>query len=170
MLTGLTEQYHASPGELSFANGWGAGITTACGALLMLIVPAGWDRRFVYAAAGLVYASASLLLASGPLSPGTFLVGMLASNFAQGFCWSALTGLILSLMGVPGRSESSRYALLGSLFFASTTYMVWLDGRVIQRYGPRSLGLFDAVANIASAALFFLWWIPTRRLRSQPAA
>lgn len=170
VLTGLTEQYHASAGELSFANGWGAGITTACGALLMLLVPARWDRRSVYAAAGLVYASASLVLASGPLRPMTFVVGMLASNFAQGFCWSALTGLILSLMGTPGRSESSRYALLGSLFFASTTYMVWLDGRVIQTYGPRSLGLFDAAANIASAALFFLWWICARRFRPQAAA
>jgi predicted MFS family arabinose efflux permease len=136
----------------------------------MLLVPARWDRRSVYAAAGLVYASASLLLASGPLSSRTFVVGMLASNFAQGFYWSALTGLILSLMGTPGRSESSRYALLGSLFFASTTYMVWLDGRVIETYGPRSLGLFDAAANLAPAALFFLWWIGTRRFRSQAAA
>ena len=60
-------------------------------------------------------------------------------------------------MCTSGRSESNCYALPTSLFFSSSMHMVWLDGRIVQWFGPGPFGLFDAAANLA-AALFFSWW------------
>ena len=149
VLTGLTEQYHASAGELSSANGWGAGIATACGTLLMLLLRlhAGRGDRVRCGWGGLCHR----LPGSGKRSfvPQDVCSGMLASNFAQGFCWSAhWINLVSHGNTGPFREQSLHSAWFALLRLYNLHGLA--HGRVIQTYGPRSLGLFDAAANIAS--------------------
>jgi MFS transporter, PAT family, beta-lactamase induction signal transducer AmpG len=159
MLTGLSAEYHASAAQVAFANGWGGGLITAAGALCVLLVPARWNRLPAYCLAAVVYGIVSLLIGAGPMKASTLVAGLLASNFAQGICWGAYTGVILQTMGRDGRCHSSRCAVLNSLGNFSAVYLLWAEGKVAAHFGAHAVGYFDGAANLATAAAFFLWWV-----------
>jgi PAT family beta-lactamase induction signal transducer AmpG len=158
VLSGLTREYHASADQLGFANGWGGGVITALGALCVLLTPRSWNRMLTYALAAIVYGAVSLAIAFSPLRASTLIVGLLASNFVQGIAYAAYTGVILQTMGSIGRVQSSRYTILNSIGNIPVVYMTALEGIAAGRFGTRSVGVFDGVLNILTAALFFLWW------------
>jgi len=158
VLSGLTREYHASADQLGFANGWGGGVITSLGALCVLLTPKSWNRMLTYALAAIVYGAVSLAIAFGPLRASTLIVGLLASNFVQGIAYAAYTGVILQTMGAIGRVQSSRYTILNSIGIIPLVYMTALEGVAAGRFGTRSVGVFDGVLNLATAALFFLWW------------
>jgi PAT family beta-lactamase induction signal transducer AmpG len=158
VLSGLTREYHASADQLGFANGWGGGVITAAGALCVLLTPKSWNRMLTYALAAIVYGAVSLAIAFSPLRASTLIVGLLASNFVQGIAYAAYTGVILQTMGSIGRVQSSRYTILNAIGNIPVVYMTALEGVAAGRFGTRSVGAFDGVLNLATAALFFLWW------------
>jgi hypothetical protein len=158
VLSGLTGSYGASAAQLGFANGWGGGLFCAAGALCVLAMPAHWNRMIPYALSGIGYGAVSLLIGAAPLRPSTLIVGMLASNFAQGICYAAYTGVILQTMGIGGRCQSSRYTILNSAGNLPVVYMTAIEGVVAGRYGAHSVGLFDGAMNLLTVAIFFAWW------------
>jgi PAT family beta-lactamase induction signal transducer AmpG len=167
VLSGLTREYGASAGELGFANGWGGGLLCALGALCILLAPPRWNRTLPYALAGIVYGGVSLLIAAGPLRPSTLIAGLLASNFVQGICFAAYTGLVLQTAGMGGRIHSSRYTILNSIGNLPVVYMTALEGQVAGHFGARAVGLFDGGLNLLTVAIFFVWWTWMRMHRRE---
>jgi PAT family beta-lactamase induction signal transducer AmpG len=158
VLSGLTRDYGAGADQLGFANGWGGGLLTATGALCVLLMPARWNRMLPYALSGIVYGAVSLLIGAGPLRPMTLIAGMLASNFAQGICYAAYTGVILQTMGIGGRCQSSRYTILNSIGNLPVVYMTVLESLAAAHFGAHAVGVFDGAFNLLTAAIFFAWW------------
>jgi len=165
VLSGLTKEYGATAEQLAFANGWGGGLLTAVGALAVLLMPARWNRMVPYALSGIIYGAISLTIGAGPLRPMTLIAGMLVSNFAQGICFAAYTGVLLQTMGMDGRCHSSRYTILNSTGNVPVVYMTKLLGIVAAHFGTRAIGLFDGGLNLATAAIFFAWWVWVRVAR-----
>jgi PAT family beta-lactamase induction signal transducer AmpG len=164
VLSGLTVEYHASADQLGFANGWGGGLCAAGGALLFLLFPSRWNRLVSYATAAILYGTVSVLLGLAPLTAPTLVVGLLASNFAQGAIYAAYTGLILQTMGTGGHCHSSRYTLLNSCGSLPLVYVLALEGWAAGRFGPHAAGLLDGALNLLVAAIFFGWyaWVRLR--------
>ena len=162
IISGLSHEYGATNEQLGFANGWGGGLFTAAGSLCLLMMPSRWNRLIPYAVSGVIYGGVSVLIACGPLRPSTLIVGLLASNFVQGICFAAYTGVILQTMGMGGRCHSSRYTILNSVGNLPVVYMVAIEGMVAGHFGTRSIGVFDGALNLGTAALFFAWWVWVR--------
>jgi PAT family beta-lactamase induction signal transducer AmpG len=167
VITGMSKDYGASNDQLGFANGWGGGLLTALGSMCVLGMPARWNRMIPYALSGIIYGSVSLLIACGPLRPSTLIAGLLASNFAQGICFAAYTGVVLQTMGVGGRGHSSRYTILNSIGNMPVVYMVALESLIASHFGARSIGLADGLLNLATAGIFFVWWVWVRARHPQ---
>ncbi len=170
VLTGLSEEYHATAAQLAFANGWGGGAFVVLGSMSLLALPARWNSLARYVLAGIVNGVVSGLVAFGPLTSTTFIVGMLASNFAVGVCYAACTGLVLSLAGHACRRQGTRYALFNSLANLSSTYMVALEGYSAGHYGTRYASGIDGLGSLLTAALVgvvYLGWRARRQRRPE---
>ena len=100
---------------------------------------------------------------------GTLITGLLISNFARGLTFACYTGVVLQMMGTGGEGNSTRYMLLNSIGNIAVIYMTWTAGIVVGRFGTRSLGVFDGLANILAALTFVCWWIFWRRNNSYMA-
>jgi PAT family beta-lactamase induction signal transducer AmpG len=168
VLTGLQRDYHATSAQIAFANGWGGGLLTILGTLAALLIPVRWNRMVAYALACTFYGAISLLIGIAPLTSRTIVAGMLASNFGVGLCFGLYTGLLLYIMRREGRCQSSRYTLLNSVGNLPLAYLLFIEGKVVAHFGPRSLGLFDAAANFVPIGIFFAWWAWKQARLPQP--
>ena len=161
VLAGLTKEYHASPTQLAFANGWGGGLFIVAGTMSMLLVPAHWNSLTRYVLAGVANAVVSLSIALAPLTATTYMTGMLASNLASGMCYASATGVVLSLAGHAGKRQGSRYALLNSMANVSVMYMIAVEGWGAGRFGTRFASLIDGLGSLVIAVLasvaFVVW-------------
>lgn len=163
LMGGLTKEYGASSAQLAFANGFGGGIATAVGSLCAILWPAKWNRMVPYMGSAVLYMVFVGAVALGPVAPWVLVSGLIASNFATGLCYGCYTGVVLQTMGEGGRRQSTRYTLLNAIGNLPVVYMVYLCGRVADRfgtqYGPRVIAGFDGLVNLASVAIFFTWWV-----------
>ena len=153
VLTGLSEEYHATAAQLAFANGWGGGVCIILGALSLLALPARWSSLTRYVVAGSLNGLVSLGVALSPLTPTTYVAGLLASNFTTGMSYASVTGLVLQLVGQAGQRQSSRYALVQSLSNFSLTYMIALEGYGADHHGTQAAAWIDAASSLLTAAL-----------------
>jgi PAT family beta-lactamase induction signal transducer AmpG len=158
LMGGLTKQYGATETQLAFASGWGGGLLTAAGSLCAILWPARLNRMVPYIGSSVLYMAIMAAVAMGPMRASTLVLGVLASNFATGLCYGCYTGLVLQTLGEGGRRQSSRYTLLNAVGNLPIVYMLWLCGRVAERFGPRSIAGFDALMNAATILLFGVWW------------
>ncbi len=158
VLTGLTQTYGVTAGQLAFAGGLGGGLFTMAGALCILFFPAHRNRMVPYALSAILYGLISFAIAAGPIRPFTFIAGMLLSSFAQGVVYAAYTGMLLQTVNAAGRVQGTSYSLLNSIGNLPLLYMTWMEGRVAGHLGARSVGLFDGATNLLVAAVFFAWW------------
>lgn len=158
VLLGLTKTYHATDAQLAFADGWGAGIITALGALCTLLTPKSWNRMLPYAMVGVAYGASSLAIGLLPLTPTGFIMGLLLTNFAAGVAYGLYTGLVLQTAGFGGLRHSTRYTILNSLGSIAVVYMLALLGFVSGRRGAHAAAMTDGAMNIGAAVLFFAWW------------
>jgi len=164
LLPGLAKDFHVSAGEVALANGILGGLLTAAGALSVTLLPHQYSKQSAYATAGLVNALMISLLCVLPPGPTTYLMSVALYLFTLGICNALFTILVFELLGVAGRSASSRYTVLLSFGNASVAYMTWIDGRGYHLFGPRGLPGTEALLTSITAIVFLLWL----RLRQQP--
>jgi len=158
LMSGLTREYGASLPQLAVGRGFGGGVLTATGAMCAVLMPVRHNATTLYAFTGLLYGAVCLVVAAGPLHPVTLIVGLLFSNFARGLSFACYTGVVLQIIGVRGEGKSGQYILLNSIGSLPIMYMTWAGGLVVEHLGARSLGAFDGVASMVTAAAFIAWW------------
>ena len=158
LMSGMTQEYGASVAQLAVARGFGGGVLTAAGALCAIMMPVRVNTMVPYAFTGLFYGIVCLAVSSGPLTPHTLVAGLLFANFARGLSFGCYTGVVLQIMGTGNKGQSSLYILLNSIGSVPIMYMTWFGGMVVERFGTRSLGTFDGLANITTVLVFWAWW------------
>jgi len=146
LLPAIASNYGVGASGVIWINGLGGGIALAAGSLLGALVPGDWDRRIVYAAAGLANGVAGIVLVvvSGPTG---YLVGTIFYLVTQGLCWARFTALIVEIVGPDTQDVSTLYSALSAAGSIPLAYMTWLDGFGYSKLGTHGLLVTDAAGN-----------------------
>ena len=169
LLPGLAPDYGVSINQVAWINGVAGGLLTALGALLVGFVKLPQDLRPVYAFAGLVNAGTLGILCLGHPRPATYYVASTLFMLTVGGCYALFTALALRLLGISGKSGSSRYAIALSLGNAPVFYMTLVDGLGARLFGTKGLPGADMVVSggVALAFLVWFWWERRRGIEPQ---
>lgn len=166
LFAAMARDYRVSENAVMLLNGVLGGVLTMLGAFAAVIVPAHWDRRIAYAAAGLVAACAGLYLALAPMHPAEYYVGVAAYMLTTGCCYGFFLGVVMVTLGDAGKSASSRYTILVSLGNLPVVYMTKVEGWGYSLFGVRGVPAMDAAGNLLVALCTAAWLL----LRARGAA
>lgn len=163
---------HCSVGAsgVTWINGVAGGVLMALGSLSGTLIPAGWDRRFMYALAGATNAAAGLILLAAN-RPSVYLVGTTFYLITNGFVWAWFTALMAEVVGGEARDASTLFTVLNSAGSIPLIYMIWLEGVSYRHFGAHGLLWTDAAGSLlvfAVVAAVFL--ARSLRLRRIPIA
>ncbi|MFZ1083268.1 MAG: MFS transporter [Candidatus Kryptoniota bacterium] len=158
LLPAIASHYGVGASGIIWINGLGGGIALGFGSLLGALVPADWDRRIVYAAAGLTNAVAAVVLLYMNESTG-YLVGTLFYLVTQGLCWARFTALIVEIVGPNTQDASTLYSALSAAGSIPLAYMTWLDGFGYLKFGTRGLLWTDAAGNVVVFAIVIVVFV-----------
>jgi PAT family beta-lactamase induction signal transducer AmpG len=125
------------------------------------------DLRPVYAVAGILNALTLGILLVGPPRPLTYYASVTLFALTVGGCYALFTALTLQLLGISGKSGSSRYAIALSLGNAPVSSMTKVDGLGPRFFGQERLPAADMPVSGGVAVLFLLWfWWEHRRVNT----
>jgi PAT family beta-lactamase induction signal transducer AmpG len=160
ILSSIAKDYGVSANQVAWTNGVAGGILTFAGAVGMALLPARFDIRIAYTVAGLANAAVLAVFCAGTPRPWMYLVGSGLFLFTVGACWAMYSALVLKIVGAPGRSGGSRYAIGVSVANLPVAYMAALDGLGAKWFGPKGLPGIDMVVSgtVALAFLAWFWW------------
>lgn len=167
LFAAMARDYHVGEHGVMLLNGVLGGVLTMLGAFAAVIVPAHWDRRIAYAAAGLACSGSGIFLALAPLNPTVYFIGVGLYMLTTGMCYAFFLGVVMVTMGEAGKSASSRYTILVSLGNLPVVYMTKVEGWGYGLFGPRGVPALDAAGNLLVAIGVAIWVISKTRHRSQ---
>ena len=170
LLPAVASHYAVGQSGVAWINGVGGGAALVLGALSSALVPANWDRRLTYAAAGLTNALAAIFLLAAN-RPSVYLAGTIFYLATEGLCAARSVALIVEIVGPEAQDASTLYSLLNAAVTLPILYVIWLDGLGFRHFGTRGLLLTDAGLNALVfgivAAVFISRGLGLRRLPTQ---
>jgi PAT family beta-lactamase induction signal transducer AmpG len=179
LFSALAVDYSGVPAErermVLLANGVGAGLVSALGALCGGYIAGRMNRRVAYALFGGITALAAIGMVVGPASPTAFSVGCLAYYFANGLCYAAFYAFVFEMIG-SGAGVTTKLALFISGSNLALSYVTWLDGagyEVLKQVLPGNpsagrMGMLgtDALATFAGIALLGVMIVVVKRMKA----
>lgn len=157
LFAAMAKDYHVGEHGVMLLNGLLGGVLTMLGAFAAVIVPAHWDRRIAYAAAGAACSVSGIYLAVAPMGPFAYFLGVGFYMLTTGTCYGFFLGVVMYTMGEAGRSASSRYTILVSLGNLPVVYMTKVEGWGFGLFGPRGVPALDAAGNLLVALCVVIW-------------
>jgi MFS family permease len=165
LLPALASHYGVDANGVLWINGVAGGIVLAAGSLLGVLVPGNWDRRLIYACAGLTNAFGSIVLLA-PNRPTFYLAGSMIYLLTAGFCQAQAVALTLDVVGRETSDPSTWFTALTSVSGITIASMIWFEGRMYHHFGTHGLLWTDAGGNLlvfAIVATAFLTCTPSQR-------
>jgi MFS family permease len=147
LLPAVATHYGVGASGVMWMNGVAGGLLLALGSLSGALIPAEWDRRLTYAAAGLTNAVAAIVLLSSN-RPVVYLVGTGFYLVTEGLCWARSIALMVEIVGADTRDASTLYSVLNAIVTIPLLYMIKLDGLGFSSFGTQGLLWTDAAANV----------------------
>jgi MFS transporter, PAT family, beta-lactamase induction signal transducer AmpG len=166
LLATLAVDYHVSAQQVAWINGIGGALLTAAGAFAATLIPTRVRAPVAYLSICLINEATLAVLWLGPLNPAVYLAGTVLFLFSVGACYALFTAVVLEFLGGSGKSGSSRYSIINSLGNIPVAYMVLLDGKGYEHWGPRGMPAADVILG-AIGGIGLLGYFLTRR---KPAA
>jgi PAT family beta-lactamase induction signal transducer AmpG len=167
LLPAIASHYSVNATGVMWINGVAGGAVLGLGSLCGVLVPADWDRRLTYAAAGVTNAIAALVLLAIN-RPSVYLVGTVLYLITEGFCAARFTALMVEVVGSETRDASTLYSVLNAVGTIPIISMIWLDGVGFSKFGMHGLLWTDAGANLlvftVVAAVFVTCGLGLRRV------
>ncbi|HEY9128110.1 MAG TPA: MFS transporter, partial [Acidobacteriaceae bacterium] len=99
LFAAMAREYSVGEHGVLLLNGILGGVLTMLGAFAAVIVPAAWDRRIAYAAAGLVCGLSGAFLAFAPTTPWAYYAGVSLYMCSSGLCYAFFLGVVVIAMG-----------------------------------------------------------------------
>jgi len=159
LIPGIAKSYHVSGDSVAWVNGLIGGLLTAAGSLAGTAIPARISAPVIYLCVGIVNAATIAVLWLGPMTPGTYYVGVLLYLFTVGTAYGLFTAVVLEFLGDSGKSGSGRYSIINSMGNIPVLYMIVVDGWGADRWGPRGLPGIDCVVGGLGAALLLSYFL-----------
>lgn len=169
LFAAMAKDYHVGMRGVLLLNGLLGGVLNMIGAYVAVIVPAHWDRRIAYAAAGLTCAGVGAYLTFAPLNPVTYLTGVALYMLTTGACYGFFLGVVMVTMGDAGLSASGRYAILVSLGDLPIVYMTVVEGWSFKLFGVRGVPASDCLGNLLVAICTAVWLLFGLKSANAPA-
>jgi PAT family beta-lactamase induction signal transducer AmpG len=181
LFSALAVDYSSDPGAreqmVLLANGVGAGLVGALGALVGGYIAGRMNLRVAYALFGGVTALAAIGMILGPANPTAFSIGCLAYYFANGLCYAAFYAFIFEMIGAGGAGAvTTKLALFVGASNLAISYVTWLDGAgydAAQKHwaghewaGRAGMLGADALATFAGIALLCVMLVAVRRMKA----
>jgi MFS family permease len=170
LFAAMAKDYSVGEHGVMLLNGLLGGVLTMLGAFAAVVVPAHWDRRLAYGAAGLACSLSGVYLALAPMRPFEYFLGVGFYMLTTGMCYAFFLGVVMVTMGEAGKSASSRYTILVSLGNLPVVYMTKVEGWGFSLLGPRGVPAFDAAGNLIVACCVAVWAVTRLRRRALPAS
>jgi MFS family permease len=153
LFSALGVDYHVSPGAVQWVNGIPGGvIAMVAGAYAGGVLADRFSRRFSFLALGALNAAAAAVMALGPLTPATYVVGALLYQMSAAMVLAAMIALQLELGGNDALSAATRMALFTAAANVSVAYMPSVDGWG-SHWGSRGVIWTDALCGLVAVAL-----------------
>jgi PAT family beta-lactamase induction signal transducer AmpG len=152
LLPAIASHYGVGQAGVLWTNGVGGGILMALGAACGTLVPGDWDRRLMYAVAGVLNAFAALVLLMAN-RPSVYLVGTALYLVTNGFCAAWFTALMAEVVGEKTRDASTLFSILNSIGSLPVIYMIWLEGVGFHHFGTHGLLWVDAAGSLLVGAV-----------------
>jgi len=157
LFAAMARDYNVGVRGVLLLNGLLGGLLNMIGAYAAVIVPAHWDRRICYAAAGLSCACVGAYLTFAPLTPSSYLAGVALYMLTTGACYGFFLGVVMVTMGDAGLSASTRYAILVTLGDLPIVYMTVVEGWGYRMFGVRGVPASDCIGNLIVALAAAIW-------------
>jgi PAT family beta-lactamase induction signal transducer AmpG len=166
----MGDEWKASDGVVSFANGLVTGGAAIIGALLGGVLASKIDKRKAYAVSGVILALFAIGMAILPKSPVTYVAGCLFYSVGLGMCYATFTAFVLDIIGHTG--GATKYNLFASLANMPIFAMAIIDGWVATNYSRTTMLWVDGASGVAGAVLllFVVWILRQRKLDPAPTA
>jgi PAT family beta-lactamase induction signal transducer AmpG len=168
-LSGLGNDFHASPHFVGLVAGAGVLLGGVCGCLLFPLIDRSMPLRLLYLAIGLVGSMFTLALLLLPHTPATFALALIGENVFQALAITASVAIAFETIGRSNPLAATTYCLMVSAFNIPITYMLFVDGAGYGRHGVAGSYAADAglslIASLSLAA-FLIWY--SRRSRVDP--
>ncbi|HLK46767.1 MAG TPA: hypothetical protein VKT49_01455 [Bryobacteraceae bacterium] len=161
LLPAVASHYAVGAQGVMWVNGLAGGLVLAFGSLLATLVPGEWDRRLMYATAGLLNGLASLTLLAGN-GPAVYFTGTVLYLITTGFGYARFTALVMDVLGHGEHGMSTRYSLFLAAGNLPIAYVLWLDGQGYRRFGTHGLFGVDAAGNLLVFAVVISAWLLRR--------
>jgi len=155
----MAKDYNVSIQGVMLLNGLLGGVLNMLGAFVSVMIPAHWDRRVVYAAAGLCCAVSGAYLAFAPLNPSSYFLGVSTYMFTTGTCYGCFLGVVMMTMGNAGLSASTRYGILVALGDLPIVYMTMVEGWSYRIFGVRGVAAADCAGNVLVGVGAAIWLV-----------
>lgn len=160
----IAQDWHADADTVALVTGLLSGAASAVGCLL-----GGWiaDRKgiwFSYFGCGVASALIALCMASLPMQPVVYIIGVMAYAVAMGMIYAAFTALVLFATGK--KHVATRFSLLCSLGNLPVVYMTAFNGWMHDVYNSRWMLIGEAVLGILTVAVFMwgLAWMKKKQM------
>jgi MFS transporter, PAT family, beta-lactamase induction signal transducer AmpG len=186
LFSALATDYSSDPAArehmVLLANGVGAGLVGALGALAGGYIAERMNLRVAYAVFGGVTALAAIGMILGPATPTAFSVGCLAYYFANGLCYTAFYAFVFEMIGQDGGggAVTTKLALFVGASNLAISYVTWLDGLGYDAAQRRFAGFAwagragmlgtDALSSFAGIALLIVMLVLVRRMSAPKPA
>jgi MFS family permease len=170
LFSAMAVDYRASEHVVAMVNGLAGGVLGAAGALAGGMLADRMNRRLAYAIAGALTAGTALAMFFAPLTPTTFVWGVLAYSFANGVAFATLAAFILEMVG-HSAAAATKYTAFISVANVASSYVTALDGwgSEFRGWGARGSIAADVVLTAAGIAVLLAMVMVTRRARAEPA-
>jgi MFS family permease len=153
LLSGLGADYHVRPELVQGIVGIPGGVVAAVlGAYIGGVCSDRLSRRLAYLGTGVLLGLTALVLALGPLTPATYVVGGLLYECAMSMAFAAGTALALEITEAAPHTAAFRMALFTACFNVPVSCMPAIDGWG-SRWGVRGVAGVDAGLSFASVAV-----------------
>ncbi len=147
----IADEWHASLDLVASTTGTIGSLVAAAGAAAGGVLAAKLGRRWVYAGAGALTATAGIAMALAPHTPWTYGLFTLAYQGFNGAAFAAFSALAFDIAG--HGAVATKYNVLASLANISIAYTTRVDGAAHAKWGGRGVLVADALMTLAGVAL-----------------
>ena len=161
----FANEWGASANDVAVTSGALSGVLSAFGCMVGGYFCDRMDRKFAYAAFGIIMSICAVLMAWAPHNLTMYYVFVLAYGFIAGLCYAAFTAVTLEAIGTG--AAATKYSIFASLSNTPIAYMGILNGFFYEKSGSNA-GLYcDAVMGLAGVLAFVLVAVVSRSLHKQ---
>jgi MFS family permease len=156
----VANDWRANADTVALVNGVLGGLISMVGCLVGGRLSDFADRRFSYAAFGLLQAACAVAMGWALKTPTSFVIFTCLYAFLNGFVYAAYAAVALDTIG--RSSPATNYNLLASFANIPITYMTVIEGNAQTRWGSGGMLYTEAVLALAAVLVFSVATMGTR--------